>query len=111
MLRELSAQIANEVRLMQLPSNALIAVMNKPTDSTANVGIASKYTETPIACCLSPLILPVVVSYRFWCGSLCGNGATWVFEKVGKQWKKTDSCGDWISQVGYELRCFPALPS
>lgn len=39
-----------------------------------------------------------VVSYRFWCGSLCGNGATWVFQKVGGEWKKTDrNCGGWIS--------------
>ena len=39
-LREWSAQTANEVRLMHLPSNTLIAAMNtrvdgKPTDSTA----------------------------------------------------------------------------
>jgi hypothetical protein len=40
-----------------------------------------------------------IVSYRFWCGSLCGNGATLIFEKVGGEWKKTGtSCGDWISQ-------------
>ena len=39
-----------------------------------------------------------VVSYRFWCGSLCGNGATLVFEKVGGEWKRTDRrCGGWIS--------------
>lgn len=39
-----------------------------------------------------------VVSYTFWCGSLCGNGATWVFEKLGNEWKKTDrNCGSWIS--------------
>jgi len=38
------------------------------------------------------------VSYRFWCGSLCGQGATLVFEKVGDEWKKTDrNCGGWIS--------------
>jgi hypothetical protein len=53
-----------------------------------------------------------VVSYSFWCGSLCGNGATWVFEKVGNEWKKTDrNCGDWISMIRYELRRFPALSS
>ena len=39
-----------------------------------------------------------VVSYRFWCGSLCGNGSTWVFQKFGSEWKKTDrNCGGWIS--------------
>jgi hypothetical protein len=39
-----------------------------------------------------------VVSYRFWCGALCGNGSTLVFEKAGNTWKKTKrNCGGWIS--------------
>jgi hypothetical protein len=39
-----------------------------------------------------------VVSYSFRCGSLCGNGATLVLEKVGDDWKKTNrNCGGWIS--------------
>lgn len=39
-----------------------------------------------------------LVSYGFWCGSLCGSGATVVFEKVGDQWKRTDrACAGWIS--------------
>lgn len=39
-----------------------------------------------------------LVSYAFWCGSLCGNGATLVFEKIGGEWKRTDRrCGGWIS--------------
>jgi hypothetical protein len=39
-----------------------------------------------------------VVSYHFWCGSLCGNGATFVFRKVDGEWKKTSrNCGGWIS--------------
>jgi hypothetical protein len=39
-----------------------------------------------------------VVSYRFWCGLLCGDGATLVFEKVGEDWKRTNrNCGAWIS--------------
>jgi len=39
-----------------------------------------------------------VVSYGFWCGGLCGNGATLVFEKVGENWKRTDrNCGGWVS--------------
>jgi hypothetical protein len=38
------------------------------------------------------------VSYSFWCGSLCGHGATLIFEKIGNEWKKTDRhCGSWIS--------------
>lgn len=39
-----------------------------------------------------------VVSYRFWCGSLCGNGSTLVFEKVKGEWRKANrNCGAWIS--------------
>jgi hypothetical protein len=39
-----------------------------------------------------------VVSYRFWCGSLCGNGSTLVFENFGGEWRKTDRiCGGWVS--------------
>jgi hypothetical protein len=39
-----------------------------------------------------------LVSYSFSCGSLCGNGATLVLEKVGGEWKKTDRmCGGWVS--------------
>ena len=39
-----------------------------------------------------------IVSYDFWCGMLCGNGATLVFEKSGSEWKITDrQCGGWIS--------------
>jgi hypothetical protein len=38
-----------------------------------------------------------VMQYRFDCGSLCGNGATLVFEKIGEEWKRTRTCGQWIS--------------
>jgi hypothetical protein len=39
-----------------------------------------------------------IVRYDFWCGSLCGSGATLVFEKIGGEWKRTDrECGGWIS--------------
>ena len=39
-----------------------------------------------------------VVSYSFWCGSLCGNGSTLVLEKAGAEWKATErNCGGWIS--------------
>ena len=38
------------------------------------------------------------VMYTFVCGSLCGSGRTWQFEKVNGVWKKTDHvCGGWIS--------------
>jgi len=39
-----------------------------------------------------------LVMYTFVCGSLCGSGRTWQFEKVNGVWKKTDHvCGGWIS--------------
>jgi len=39
-----------------------------------------------------------VVSYRFWCGGLCGQGSALVFQKVGSEWKKMErNCGGWIS--------------
>jgi hypothetical protein len=39
-----------------------------------------------------------LVSYSFVCGSLCGNGNTWVFEKIGGEWRRADrSCGGWVS--------------
>jgi hypothetical protein len=37
------------------------------------------------------------VSYRFWCGSLCGNGSSLVFEKVTGEWQKVRNCGGWDS--------------
>jgi hypothetical protein len=41
-----------------------------------------------------------VVAYRFWCGALCGNGRTLVFEKAGNEWKNTErKCGGWISEM------------
>jgi len=38
-----------------------------------------------------------IVSYRFVCGALCGNGATLILEKVGDTWKVSRTCAKWIS--------------
>ena len=39
-----------------------------------------------------------VVSYAFWCGVMCGNGSTIVFEKVNGEWKNANrGCGGWVS--------------
>jgi hypothetical protein len=38
-----------------------------------------------------------IVSYGFFCGSLCGNGGTMVLEKTGAGWSRKKSCHDWIS--------------
>jgi len=39
-----------------------------------------------------------LVSYGFYCGSLCGNGRTLIFEKVDGNWRETDrDCGGRVS--------------
>lgn len=39
-----------------------------------------------------------VVAYTFWCGSLCGNGSTLVFEKVNGRWRNAKrGCAGWVS--------------
>jgi hypothetical protein len=39
-----------------------------------------------------------LVIYRFVCGSLCGSGGTWLFEKANGVWKRIDRvCGGWVS--------------
>jgi len=38
-----------------------------------------------------------IVSYSFYCGGLCGHGATVVLEKNGETWKVKSYCSNWIS--------------
>ncbi len=38
-----------------------------------------------------------IVSYGFYCGSLCGNGGTAILEKVDGAWQRKSRCSDWIS--------------
>lgn len=38
-----------------------------------------------------------IVSYRFWCGSLCGNGASVVLVKKNDSWSIQTQCGGWVS--------------
>jgi len=38
-----------------------------------------------------------VVSYGFYCGSLCGNGGTVVLEKTDAGWRRKTRCSDWVS--------------
>jgi hypothetical protein len=41
-----------------------------------------------------------VFNHSFYCGSLCGQGGTIVFEKVGDKWKQSRrNCSSWISKV------------
>jgi len=38
-----------------------------------------------------------IVSYSFWCGSLCGNGGSLVLVRKGEKWSFQTQCGGWIS--------------
>ncbi len=38
-----------------------------------------------------------IVSYGFFCGSLCGNGGIIVLEKIDGAWHRKSRCGEWIS--------------
>jgi hypothetical protein len=38
-----------------------------------------------------------IVSYSFFCGSLCGNGGIVVLEKTETGWRRKSRCQDWIS--------------
>jgi len=38
-----------------------------------------------------------IVSYGFFCGSLCGNGGAVVLEKIEGVWQRKSRCGEWIS--------------
>jgi hypothetical protein len=38
-----------------------------------------------------------IVSYGFYCGSLCGNGGTVVLEKTDAGWRRKTRCSDWVS--------------
>lgn len=38
-----------------------------------------------------------IVSYGFFCGSLCGNGGTVVLEKIDGTWQRKSRCDEWIS--------------
>lgn len=38
-----------------------------------------------------------VVSFRFWCGMLCGHGTTMLMEKKDGMWTRKKQCGGWMS--------------
>lgn len=38
-----------------------------------------------------------IISYSFWCGSLCGNGESLVLVKKDGEWSVQSQCGGWIS--------------
>jgi hypothetical protein len=40
-----------------------------------------------------------IVSYGFYCGSLCGNGGALVLEKIDGVWQRKSRCDEWISRL------------
>jgi hypothetical protein len=38
-----------------------------------------------------------IVSYGFFCGSLCGNGGALLLEKIDGVWQRKSRCDEWIS--------------
>jgi hypothetical protein len=96
----------SNIRLVDADQQALILRNYDPSKST-HVG---KSVETAVNRAFSTGLFSVseiafdkghrraLVSYSFVCGSLCGSGGVWLFEKVDGVWKKSDHvCGGWIS--------------
>jgi hypothetical protein len=94
------------IRLVDAGKQALIVQSNDPSNSI-RVG---KSVETAVNGAFSTGLFSVseiafdkeerraVVSYSFVCGSLCGSGGVWLFQKVDGVWKKSKRvCGGWVS--------------
>ena len=87
--KQLTAVRAND------PHNGMAAA--KPVERAVNDAFASGlFSMSEIA--FSRDHSQALVSYGFVCGSLCGNGGTWLLEKVDGVWKRANrGCGGWVS--------------
>jgi hypothetical protein len=94
------------IRLVDADNQAVIVQSNDPTKSIRE----GKSVETAVNGAFSTGLFSMseiafdkeqrraLVSYSFVCGSLCGSGGVWIFEKVDGVWKKSERvCGGWIS--------------
>ena len=94
------------IRLVDRDKQAVIVHSNDPHNSIRE----GKSVETAINVAFSTGLFSMseivfdkeqrraLVSYRFVCGSLCGSGGVWLFEKVDGVWgKSVRDCGGWIS--------------
>ncbi len=94
------------VRLVDADKQAAIVQSNDPSNSIRE----GKSVETAVNRAFSTGLFSMseiafdneqrraLVSYSFVCGSLCGSGGVWLFEKVDGVWKKSERvCGGWIS--------------
>jgi hypothetical protein len=95
-----------KIRLVDADKQAMIVESNDPNNSIRE----GKSVETAVNRAFSAGLFSVsemafdneqrraLVSYSFVCGSLCGSGGVWLFEKVDGVWKKSERvCGGWIS--------------
>jgi len=94
------------IRLVDADKQAVIVHSNDPNNPIRE----GKSVETAVNVAFSTGLFSVseiafdkdqrraLVSYSFVCGSLCGSGGVWLFEKVDGAWKKSERvCGGWIS--------------
>ncbi len=94
------------VRLVDADKQSAIVQSNDPTKSIRG----GKSVKTAVNGAFSTALFSLseiafdnehrraLVSYSFVCGSLCGSGGVWLFEKIGGVWKKSERvCGGWIS--------------
>jgi hypothetical protein len=94
------------IRLVDADKQAVIVQSNDPTKSIRE----GKSVDTAVNGAFSTGLFSMseiafdkeqrraLVSYSFVCGSLCGSGGVWMFEKVDGVWKKSERvCGGWIS--------------
>jgi len=94
------------IRLVDANKQAVIVQNSDPSNSLRE----GKSVETAVNMAFSTGLFSVseiafdrehrraLVSYSFVCGSLCGSGGVWLFEKVDSAWKKSERvCGGWVS--------------
>ncbi len=94
------------IMLVDADKQAVIVHSNDPNNSMRE----GKSVETAVNMAFSTGLFSVseiafdrehrraLVSYSFVCGSLCGSGGVWLFEKVDSAWKKSERvCGGWVS--------------
>jgi hypothetical protein len=94
------------IRLVDPEKQAVIVHSNDPNNSMRE----GKSVETAVNDAFSTGLFSVseiafdkeqrraLVSYSFVCGSLCGSGGVWLFEKVDGLWKKSEhACDGWVS--------------
>ena len=96
----------NNIRLVDANKQAVIVQSNDPNHSIRegkSVKAAVNRAFSTGLFSMSEIALDkeqqrALVSYSFVCGSLCGSGGVWLFEKVDGAWKKSEHvCGGWVS--------------